>query len=289
MYLGGVGGTGKSQVIKALSKFFEDRGEAHRFIILAPTGTAAALLNGFTYHLVLGIIDSKDGERHQGIGIQKVRERLRGVDYIFLDEVSMVSCESMYKISAKLALALGEPDLPFGGMNMVFAGDFAQLPPAGGNTLYSSDNSVSPIVHAKMLINEQKSSIGKIIWQQVTTVVILKVNMRQVKETPEDIKFRTALSNMRYAACTPADLKYLRSRTVSRHPDHPTFEDPRFRHVSVITALNAHKDKINELGCKKIAEETGQELVDFFSNDCVTDNAGSDERRPKGARKKEGR
>jgi hypothetical protein len=110
--------------------------------------------------------------------------------------------------------------------------------------------------------------------------------MRQVKETPKDIKFRTALSNIRYAACTPADLKYLRSRTVSRHPAHPTFEDPRFRHVSVITALKAHKDKINEFGCEKFAEETGQELVDFFSNDKVTDNAGSDERRTKGARKK---
>jgi hypothetical protein len=95
-----------------LNKLFKDfsdgRGEAHRFIILAPTGTAAALLNGFTYHSVLGITDSKAGERHPGIGIQKVRERLCGVVYIFLNEISMVSCESMYKISAKL----GEADLP---------------------------------------------------------------------------------------------------------------------------------------------------------------------------------
>jgi hypothetical protein len=37
MYLGGMGGTGKSQVIKALMAFFEKRKEAHRIMILAPT------------------------------------------------------------------------------------------------------------------------------------------------------------------------------------------------------------------------------------------------------------
>ncbi|KAJ7128336.1 P-loop containing nucleoside triphosphate hydrolase protein, partial [Mycena epipterygia] len=106
MYLGGVGGTGKSQVIKALQKYFVERGEAHRFLVLAPTGTAAALLGGSTYHSVLGIVDGMDSERQEGIGIRKIQERLRGVDYIFLDEVSMVSCAAMYAISAKLALAL---------------------------------------------------------------------------------------------------------------------------------------------------------------------------------------
>jgi putative protein kinase ArgK-like GTPase of G3E family len=55
MYLGGMGGTGKTQVIKALSSFFESRKEAHRFIIIAPTGTAAALLGGSTYHSMFGI------------------------------------------------------------------------------------------------------------------------------------------------------------------------------------------------------------------------------------------
>ena len=43
MYLGGMGGTGKSQVLKALVEFFKDRNESHHIIILAPTGSAAAL------------------------------------------------------------------------------------------------------------------------------------------------------------------------------------------------------------------------------------------------------
>ena len=52
MYLGGMGGTGKSQVIKALSYFFEKRNESHRFTIV---GSAAALLGGSTYHYLFGI------------------------------------------------------------------------------------------------------------------------------------------------------------------------------------------------------------------------------------------
>jgi hypothetical protein len=37
MYIGGMGGTGKSRVIKALISFFESRNESHRIIVVAPT------------------------------------------------------------------------------------------------------------------------------------------------------------------------------------------------------------------------------------------------------------
>ncbi|KAI0311078.1 hypothetical protein OF83DRAFT_1024587, partial [Amylostereum chailletii] len=53
MHLGGMAGTGKSQVIKALKYFFEQQGHPHCFMILAPTGSAAALVSGSTYHSVL--------------------------------------------------------------------------------------------------------------------------------------------------------------------------------------------------------------------------------------------
>ena len=55
MYLGGMSGTGKSQVIKSLNYFFEQRNEAHCMVILGPTGTSAALLGGSTYHSYLDI------------------------------------------------------------------------------------------------------------------------------------------------------------------------------------------------------------------------------------------
>ena len=89
MYLGGMGGTGKTQVIKALISMFNQRQENHRFIVLAPTGTAAALLNGSTYHSVLGIhstnttSDQDQPLKSEAVIVREVQEHLEGVDYIF--------------------------------------------------------------------------------------------------------------------------------------------------------------------------------------------------------------
>ena len=55
MYIGGMGGTGKSQVLKALMKFFILRQEAYRFVVVAPTGNTASLLGGSTYRYLFGI------------------------------------------------------------------------------------------------------------------------------------------------------------------------------------------------------------------------------------------
>jgi hypothetical protein len=70
----------------------------------------------------------------------QIKTRLVGVQYIFLDEVSMLLCRDMYLISERLAHVLNNLDMPFKGMNMIFAGDFAQLLPAIGGeytSLYS--------------------------------------------------------------------------------------------------------------------------------------------------------
>jgi hypothetical protein len=53
---------------------------------------------------------------------------------------------------------------------------------------------------------------------------------------------------MRYAACTPEDIKFLKTRIAGRCPGQPKLADKTFRNVSIITALNAQKDRINELG-----------------------------------------
>ncbi|KAF8320194.1 uncharacterized protein EI90DRAFT_2939372, partial [Cantharellus anzutake] len=55
MYMGGAGGTGKSQVIKALSAFFMKMNESRRFRICAFTGAAAKNINGSTLHSPLNL------------------------------------------------------------------------------------------------------------------------------------------------------------------------------------------------------------------------------------------
>ncbi|KAJ7114874.1 hypothetical protein C8R44DRAFT_629912, partial [Mycena epipterygia] len=109
MYLGGMGGTGKSQVLKAIITFFTRRKEEHRFIVLGPTGSTAALLNGSTYHSVFKIPresksknhDDLEGIKNEGTSLAAVNERLQGVDYVFLDEISMVSCNDLQSLATQ--------------------------------------------------------------------------------------------------------------------------------------------------------------------------------------------
>jgi len=70
----------------------------------------------------------------------QVKARLAGVKYVFFDEVSMLVARDLYRISVQLSQVFNTPDESFGGLNFVFAGDFAQLPPAVGGecvSLYS--------------------------------------------------------------------------------------------------------------------------------------------------------
>ena len=58
---------------------------------------------------------------------------------------------------------------------MIFAGDFSQLAPVKSAPLYSS--LVGTTVDASMTKPGQENAIGKALWHQVTTVVILHENM----------------------------------------------------------------------------------------------------------------
>ena len=188
---------------------------------VAPTGSAAALLNGSTYHSVLGIRPiNKKGEvfGNEYTIIAQVKGKLDGVDYIFLDEVSMVACHEFYKISAQLCKARNVTDIPLGGVNMIFAGDFAQLAPVGGQSPYQK--TVGTSIDASQTLKGQQAAIGKALWHQIT-VVILQENMRQKVQSIEDAKLWTALENMRYAACMLEDIAFLRSKIAGKHPGQP--------------------------------------------------------------------
>ena len=267
MYLGGMAGTGKSQVIKALIHFFAKRNESYRFMCMAPTGAAAALIGGSTYHSVLGL--RQQGGSGQGntiASLVQIRSRLQNVEYIFMDEISMLDCHSLYTICAKMAAALRNDGVPFGGINMIFAGDFAQLPPpTKASPLYS--HKVGRVIHTTHKHVTQEASIGKALWHQFTTVVILRENMRQRSQTPGDAKLRKALENLRYKSCTPEDIDLLYTRVAGRGPNKPKLNQHRFRNISVITALNSYRDGINELGVERFATEEKQNLITFYSVD----------------------
>ena len=260
MYMGGMGGTGKSQVIKALKDFFCKRNEGYKFLVLAPTGPAAAQINGSTYHSVLCM-------RWNSIkkALETARENLTGVEYIFIDELSMVSCYDFYKISERLSLITHESDLPFGGINMILSGDFCQLPPVGGIPLYSLD--VSKVMRAWLTEYEQKKIIGKAIWHQVTTAVILRKNIRQNTMSEDNVRFRDCLIRMRYGKCNQQDLKWLNSRVARKGDQGPDLSKSEWKYAAVINGHNSQRDKLNEMGALRFATEIQQPLYKFYSYD----------------------
>ena len=95
LYLGGMAGTGKSQIVKALRHFFDLRGEAYRLEVSAPTGSAAVLIGRSTYHSLLGFREREDRGENT-FSLPKVKERSKRCSYILIDEVSMVSCKALH-------------------------------------------------------------------------------------------------------------------------------------------------------------------------------------------------
>ncbi len=162
------------------------------------------MLGGSTYHSMFGIND-----RMSLTKVGHIKSKLSGVEYVFFDEVSMLSAQDLYKINAQLAKVFDISDIPFGGRNMGFSGDFAQLPPAvDGEHVSLYSRTIGSIATDK---KSQEEAIGKALWHQITTVVILRQIMRQNKQSSEDTKLRTALENMRYKSCTVDDINFLRT------------------------------------------------------------------------------
>ena len=181
-----MGGTGKTQVMKALITLFLRRNEAHRFAVVAPTGNAAANIGGSTYHSLLGIqIDEKDGHRdhikNEAALIAEAKTKLKGVEYIFIDEISMVSSREFCSMCACLSDILNKPDIVFEGVNMIVAGNFAQLPPVGGHPLYHWFTNFS--MNTKQKGYDQLSLLGLLYCHRFATVVILKENMTRKTST----------------------------------------------------------------------------------------------------------
>jgi len=131
--------------------------EAHCFVVVAPTGSAAAFLGGSTYHYMFGI-----NEYLGNSNFSQVCGRIAGVDYVFLNEVSMLSARDLYKLSVQLCKVVNVLDMPFGNKNMVFSGDFSQLPPAmGGENVLLYSRVIRAI---SSNIKSQEEAIGKALW-----------------------------------------------------------------------------------------------------------------------------
>ncbi|KAI6095812.1 hypothetical protein F5141DRAFT_975235, partial [Pisolithus sp. B1] len=66
----------------------------------------------------------------------KLCKEWKNIEFMLLDEVSLMGLELLANIDHVLWFAKEQPDLWFGGVAMIFGGDFFQYPPVGRTPLY---------------------------------------------------------------------------------------------------------------------------------------------------------
>ena len=206
-YIGGPGGTGKSQVIKAIVAFHEEVKIRGKLKMCAYTGTAAKYIGGSTTATLFG---TRSKNR------STLEKRFANVNTIIVDEVSMIGCIHLKNISKCLTNAKhANPDLPFGGVDVMFFGDFMQFPPIGDYPLYSDwdDESVTESISK----SEQDKKLGQHLWKQVNRIVLLDEQMR-ITDRP----YQELLNRLREGRCTDSDFEMLNKRVVGQSVDEIT-------------------------------------------------------------------
>ena len=203
-YVGGPGGTGKSQVIKAIVAFHKEIKVTHKFKLTAYTGTAAKLIGGSTTSTLFSFNSASNS---------KLERRFENVNTIILDEVSMIGCRQLSKISNRLTKAKhANPSLPFGGVDIIFFGDFVQFPPIKDASLYCGWKNES--VRASKQNSEINKQLGINLWKQVNHVVLLDEQMRI-----KDKAYQELLNRLREGKCTDSDVDMLNKKVVGHTVD----------------------------------------------------------------------
>lgn len=126
--LTGPAGAGKTYVLNQFVKLAKHDGK--HVSITATTGLAATHLGGTTIHswAGIGVTDyiPQGFAEHIAKGRREIIEK---TDVLVIDEISMLHDFRLDMIDEVCRLVRKEPDLPFGGIQLIMSGDFFQLPP----------------------------------------------------------------------------------------------------------------------------------------------------------------
>lgn len=133
IFLTGSAGAGKTYVLNQYINYLKERKVP--VAITASTGIAATHMNGMTIHAWSGI-GVKNSLTLAELTAMKSRKYLRDkmdlVKVLIIDEISMLHKNQLDLVNQVL-MFFKENNLPFGGIQVVFSGDFFQLPPIGSD------------------------------------------------------------------------------------------------------------------------------------------------------------
>jgi len=142
VFLTGPGGVGKSYYINKLKDELKDE-----IVLTSTTGVSSYNLKAMTIHSFTGIGVFKVGDKVESVikkmkkfsnTYEQIKTRVRRYSIIVIDEVSMLGKGFLEMINEILKIVRGN-DRVFGGYQVIFTGDFMQLPPVNDQYCFYSN------------------------------------------------------------------------------------------------------------------------------------------------------
>ncbi len=201
----GTAGTGKTTTLQAVLERLKQNG-FDRVLVTAYTGVASSNVGGGaqTLHSLFQLhkVSPTSGELQslEGKDLEKLSDALDGLRLLVIDEVSMVSRTMLADIDRRLKewRAFRKHPAqkePFGGVGVLLAGDFGQLPPTKAEQ-YS-------LIGTKDMqgTHSARANLGKRLFQRFTKVV----RLRRIHRQPGASAYKESLIRLRDAAMTKED------------------------------------------------------------------------------------
>lgn len=216
-FLTGAAGAGKSYVLREYISYLRKHGIS--YAVTASTGIASTHINGSTIHSWSGV-GIKDRLTSYELDAleekQPLYKKWNSTQVLIIDEISMLHA-SFIDMLDSVAKHLRRSDKPFGGLQVVFTGDFFQLPPVvrgiqeGGGNVFAFQSKA---------------------WNEAKPVVCyLSEQFRQ-----DDDQLSSLLNAIRSGDIDDGHYEMLESKTTVPHADD---------HIKLYTH-NENVDRINE-------------------------------------------
>ncbi|KAH3900015.1 DNA helicase PIF1 SCDLUD_004332 [Saccharomycodes ludwigii] len=178
----GSAGTGKSVLLRALIK--ELRECNGTVAVTASTGLAACNIGGITLHSFAGIGLGNGSDVQLFRKVRRNRkntERWKETDVLIVDEISMIAGDLLDKLDYVARHVRKRYNEPFGGIQVIFCGDFFQLPPVNKPK-------------DRNQIQDVKFAFESKAWEETINITI---TLQKVFRQKGDMKFITMLNEIR--------------------------------------------------------------------------------------------